>query len=164
MISHSLVDQFQTWPILWTMINTLWWLPAGDQWRKLRRITKEYMFSLQHLDASEVLRKEKAQELVNYVAHSVISEKPVNIGEVVFTTTLNVLSNFMFSKDLAKYDSASAHEFRDAVWSLLELVGKPNLADFFPIFKPFDPQRLLRKANVYGMKIMAILDRIIDER
>nr|GEX74639.1 cytochrome P450 [Tanacetum cinerariifolium] len=140
------------------------WLPVGDQWRKLRRITKEYMFSLQHLDASEVLRKEKVQELVNYVAHCSTSEKPVNVGEVVFTTMLNVLSNFMFSKDLAKYESASAHEFKDAVWGLLEIAGKPNLADFFPIFKPLDPQRLLRRANVHGMKIMAILDRIIDER
>ena len=70
----------------------------------------------------------------------------------------------MFSKDLAKYDSTSAHEFKDAVWSLSEIAGKPNLADFFPVFKPFDPQRLLQKANVHGKKIMAILDRIIDER
>lgn len=35
------------------------WLPAGDQWRKLRKITKEYMFSVQQLDASELLRQEK---------------------------------------------------------------------------------------------------------
>ncbi|GJY37768.1 geraniol 8-hydroxylase-like protein [Tanacetum coccineum] len=77
---------------------------------------------------------------------------------------MNVLSNFMFSIDLAKYDSASAHEFKDAVWGILEIAGKPNLADFFPIFKPLDPQRLLRKANVHAMKIMAILDRIIAER
>lgn len=35
------------------------WMEAGDQWRKLRRMTKEYMFSVQQLDASEVLRREK---------------------------------------------------------------------------------------------------------
>ncbi|GKA81457.1 geraniol 8-hydroxylase-like protein [Tanacetum coccineum] len=114
------------------------WLPVGDQWRKLRRITKEYMFSLQHLDASEVLRKEKICIRLHITEYKnlltmliIVVQVPVNIGGVVFTTMLNVLSNFMFSKDLAKYDSASAHEFKDAVWSLLET--------------------------------MAILDRIIDE-
>lgn len=37
------------------------WLPAGDQWRKLRRITKEYLFSVHRLDGSEILREEKVK-------------------------------------------------------------------------------------------------------
>lgn len=88
----------------------------------------------------------------------------MNIGGVVFTTSLNVLSNFMFSKVLAQYDSAYSQEFKDVVWSLMEVAGKPNLADFFPVFKPFDPQGLVQKGNVCGKKLMDILDRIIDER
>ncbi|KAK9056237.1 hypothetical protein SSX86_027327 [Deinandra increscens subsp. villosa] len=35
-------------------------LPAEDQWRKLRKICKEYIFSVQRLDAGELLRRKKA--------------------------------------------------------------------------------------------------------
>ena len=41
--------------------HSLVFLPAGDQWRRLRRITKEYLFSGQCLDRSERLRREKVQ-------------------------------------------------------------------------------------------------------
>ncbi|GJX42663.1 geraniol 8-hydroxylase-like protein [Tanacetum coccineum] len=139
-------------------------LPVGDQWRRLRKISKEYLFSLKQLDASEGLRKKKVQELLDYVGECCTTKRSVNIGEVVSTTSLNVLSNFMFSKDFAQYDSASLQEFKDAVTNLLEIVGSPNLVDFFPMFKPFDPQGFVRKINVYGKKIMAYMDRIIDER
>ncbi|GKA31782.1 putative pentatricopeptide repeat-containing protein [Tanacetum coccineum] len=47
---------------------------------------------------------------------------------------------------------------------VLIFVGKPNLADFFPLLKPFDPQGLIRKGNVYAVKLMNILDRMVDER
>lgn len=42
------------------------WLPAGDQWRRLRRISKEYLLSMQCLDASELLRQEKVH-VVEYI-------------------------------------------------------------------------------------------------
>ncbi|KAM0003321.1 putative geraniol 8-hydroxylase [Helianthus debilis subsp. tardiflorus] len=46
----------------------------------------------------------------------------------------------------------------------MEIAGKPNIVDFFPILKMFDPQGLLRRGNVCGRKIMTIFDRIIDQR
>ncbi|XP_071717742.1 cytochrome P450 76T24-like [Rutidosis leptorrhynchoides] len=140
------------------------WLPVGDQWRKLRKITREHILSVQRLDASEDLRQKKVQELLDHVNHCCINKKAVNIGAVVFTTALNILSNYIFSIDLAQYDSVSSQEFKEAVSGLLEIGGKPNLADFFPILKPFDPQGLLRKGNVYGKKLMDIFDRLIDQR
>ncbi|KAI3808969.1 hypothetical protein L1987_24932 [Smallanthus sonchifolius] len=70
----------------------------------------------------------------------------------------------MFSTDFAQYDSVSSKEFKDSVWAVLEVTGKPNVADFFPILKPFDLQGLVRRENVYGKKILTIFDRIIDQR
>ncbi|MFS7965725.1 putative ferruginol synthase [Helianthus anomalus] len=37
------------------------WLPAGDEWRKLRRITKECLFSRHCLDGSQQLRRQKVR-------------------------------------------------------------------------------------------------------
>lgn len=70
----------------------------------------------------------------------------------------------MFSLDLAQYDSVSSQEFKDAVWALMEVCGKPNLVDFFPILRPFDPQGLGRRVYHYGKKLLTIFDTIIDER
>ncbi|KAD3069184.1 hypothetical protein E3N88_37064 [Mikania micrantha] len=117
------------------------WLPVGDQWRRLRRISKEYLFSMQCLDATEHLRR-----------------------EIAFTTSLNVLSNLMFSMDMAQYDSESSKEFNDAVRGVLEVVGRPNIADFFPILKPFDPQGLFRRGSIHGKKILTTLNKIINQR
>ncbi|CAI9300183.1 unnamed protein product [Lactuca saligna] len=140
------------------------WLPAGDQWRKLRKITKEYMFSVQQLDASELLRQEKVQEFLNHVNRCCTNEEVVNIGAAAFTTTLNILSNFMFSRDFAQYDSMSSQEFKDAVCGLMKLGGKPNLPDFFPILKSLDLQGLRREGTVYANKLLSIFDKVINER
>ncbi|KAJ9564023.1 hypothetical protein OSB04_009183 [Centaurea solstitialis] len=143
---------------------SMFWLPVGDQWRRLRKLSKEHLFSVQQLDAGQLLRREKIQELVDYVNECFTSRKPINIGRVAFTTTFNVLSNFIFSTDMARYDSLESQEFKDAVSSLADVLGTPNLADFFPLLKPFDPQGLLQEANVYIEKAMAILDGMVEQR
>ncbi|KAI3681657.1 hypothetical protein L6452_36459 [Arctium lappa] len=140
------------------------WLSVGDHWRRLRRITKEHLYSVQGLQVSELLLGKKVQELVDHVNQCCTHEKPINIGAIVFTTTLNVISNFLFSLDFAQYDSVSSQEFKDAIRGLMEVGGKPNLADFFPMLKLFDPQGLIRRGNVYANKMLTIFDKIIDQR
>ncbi|KAJ0762592.1 putative geraniol 8-hydroxylase [Helianthus annuus] len=140
------------------------WRPVGEKWRKLRRISKEYVFSVQRLDASELLRQTKVKELVEHVDRCCTIEKAVNIGGIAFTTSLNVLSNLMFSMDFAQYDSSTSQKFKDDVWALLEIGGKPNITDFFPIFKFFDPQGLVRRGNVHGNRILTHFDNVINQR
>ena len=43
------------------------WLPVQTQWRKLRKICKELMFSVHSLDASRGLRREKLEKLSEYL-------------------------------------------------------------------------------------------------
>ncbi|KAM0003318.1 putative geraniol 8-hydroxylase [Helianthus debilis subsp. tardiflorus] len=66
--------------------------------------------------------------------------------------------------DFAQYDSSYAQEFKDDVWALMEIVGKPNISDFFPVLKFFDLQGLVRRGNVHGNKILTIFDNVIDQR
>nr|XP_043614843.1 cytochrome P450 76T24-like isoform X3 [Erigeron canadensis] len=140
------------------------WLPVGEQWRRLRRITREYLFSGQCLDDTQQLHMEKVHELLDHVSQCCIDEKAVNIGAIAFTTVVNILSNLLFSKDLCQYVSTESQEFKDAIWSLMEVGGKPNMADFFPILRPLDPQGLTRKGKVYFQKLYGIFDGIIDQR
>ncbi|XP_076886430.1 cytochrome P450 76T24-like [Bidens hawaiensis] len=120
-------------------------------------------FNLLH-QVSNLVQVEKVKEFLDHVSSCCISGKAVNIGGIAFTTSLNVLSNIMSSMDIDQYDSVSSQEFKDTVWAVIEVAGKPNVADFFPILKSFDPQGLARRAEVYGKKILSIIDRIIDQR
>ncbi|CAI9271567.1 unnamed protein product [Lactuca saligna] len=140
------------------------WMEAGDQWRKLRRMTNEYLFCVQQLDASEFLRRVKVQELVNHVNQCCREEKALNIGECAFTTSLNILSNFMFSMDLAQYDPKSTQEFQDLVLQVMQAGAKPGLPDLFPILQSLDPLELIWPENVYAKKMVNIFDKIINER
>ena len=64
----------------------------------------------------------------------------VDIGGAAFTAGLNLLSNIIFSRDLAHYDSNFSQEFKNTVWGVMGGVGRLNLADYFPAFRWIDLQ------------------------
>ncbi|KAL2477931.1 Cytochrome [Forsythia ovata] len=140
------------------------WLPVDNQWRKLRRIWKEHMFSLQSLDASQGKRQEKLHKLCDYLNQCCVNGHVVDIAEATFTTSLNMLSSTLFSVDFADFNSDSSQEFKDVVWNVLKCIGSPNFADYFPILKYVDPQGISRRTKFYYGKLFAILENIIDQR
>ncbi|KAL2477783.1 Cytochrome [Forsythia ovata] len=105
------------------------WLPAENQWRKLRRICKEHMFSMPRLDASWDLRREKLQKLFEYVSQCCVNGQAVNIGEAAFITSLNLISAAIFSVELSDFNSDSSQEFKDVFWGVMKCIGSPNFAD-----------------------------------
>jgi len=82
----------------------------------------------------------------------------------VFTTVLNILSTLIFSLDFSQYDPVSPQEFKELILALMEYGGKANLADFFPVLKPLDPQGIARQGSVLTKKILTIFDKLIDQR
>ncbi|CAA2978654.1 ferruginol synthase-like [Olea europaea subsp. europaea] len=140
------------------------WLPAKNQWRKLRRICKEQMFSIPRLDASWDLRLEKLLKLGDYVNQCCINGRAVNIGEAAFITSLNLISATLFSVEFVEFNSDSSQELKDVVRGVMECAGSPNIADYFPLLKYFDPQGISRRTKFYFEKLFAIFDGIIDQR
>ena len=122
------------------------------------------IFAPQRLDATEVLRLAKVQELLDHVNQSCKSGTPIDIGRVVFTTVLNAISNTLFSIDLAQYDSNLSQEFRDLLCGLAKEAGRPNIADYFPALRLIDPQGVRKRTRIYYSKLLAIFDGIINQR
>ncbi|KAM4072699.1 hypothetical protein ACB094_11G158500 [Castanea mollissima] len=111
------------------------WLPVSAQWRNLRRICKSHLFANQILDANQNLRRKKVQELLADIHNSSLNGDAVDIGKVAFRTSLNLLSNTIFSVDLVDPNSAIGRELSKLVHSILEVGSHPNLADYFPVLK-----------------------------
>ncbi|GMN52107.1 hypothetical protein TIFTF001_021247 [Ficus carica] len=140
------------------------WLPASSLWRNLRKISNSHLFSAMVLDANMNLRHNKVRDLLNRVHKSAETGEAVDIGRAAFETILNLLSTAFFSVDLADSTSDIARELKETVWNLMEEVGKPNLADYFPLLRKLDPQGIRRRAAIYIRKFMDLFDRIVEER
>ncbi|KAF9587832.1 hypothetical protein IFM89_005836 [Coptis chinensis] len=140
------------------------WLPSSLQWRTFRKICATQIFTAQRLNDNEGIRLTKVKDLIDHIREESKSKHTINIGQTVFSTILNMISNTLFSIDLAPYQSKSGGEFKAIVWGVLEEVGKPNFADYFPLLRSFDPQGIKRRMSVYFRKLDKLFDTIIDQR
>lgn len=145
-------------------MNSMVWLPVSPRWRNLRKICATEMFTMQRLDASQELRRKKVQQLLDYVRQRCKTGEAVDIGNAGFTTVLNLISNTFISVDMASYNSDSSQEFSKIVQTIMEEVGKPNLADHFPLLSLFDPQGVRGRVSFNAGKLLRIFDGIIKER
>ncbi|XP_021844510.1 geraniol 8-hydroxylase [Spinacia oleracea] len=141
------------------------WLPVGSsQWRTLRKICNSHVFSSSRLDASQSLRRNKVKDLLLYVEKCSQAGVAVDICQVAFTTSLNLLSSTFFSVDLGDPSSQFAREFKRTSRDITEEIGKPNIADYFPILQRIDPQGIRRRTSVHFGKIMSLFKTMIEQR
>ncbi|XP_050289096.1 cytochrome P450 76T24-like isoform X4 [Quercus robur] len=140
------------------------WIPTNAKWKNLRKASATQIFATKPLDATQALRQTKLQELLDHVNQSCKSGAPIDIGQLVFTTVLNSISNTFFSMDLAQYDSNLSQEFRDLACSVAEEAGRPNIADYFPALRLIDPQGVRKRTRIYFSKVFGIFDGIINQR
>ncbi|KAJ6701614.1 CYTOCHROME P450 FAMILY MONOOXYGENASE [Salix koriyanagi] len=140
------------------------WVPVDKRWRHLRTVCNRYIFANQKLDANQDLRREKIQELVAHVQEHCLAGKAMDIGQAAFTTTLNALSNIIFSLNLSDSSSDTASQFKEVVGSIMEEAGKPNLADYFPVLRWIDLLGIKHRQTIHFGKILSILDGIVNER
>ncbi|GLT56136.1 hypothetical protein SLA2020_292060 [Shorea laevis] len=77
--------------------------------------------------------------------------KNVNIRELAFTTVINMVSNMFwggtFEVEKGRHVNA---EFLEAVVLLTDILGKPNISDFFPKLACFDIQGVAEEKKVTG--------------
>ncbi|KAK4489107.1 hypothetical protein RD792_004901 [Penstemon davidsonii] len=112
------------------------YLPVGNQWRKIRKICKDQLFSNPRLDAGQSLRQEKLKQLCDYVRECCVKGQAVDIGEAAFITSLNLMSSTLYSQDFTSFNSESTTlEWREIIRGVLKTLGVPNVADFFPVLK-----------------------------
>ncbi|GMI96209.1 cytochrome P450, family 76, subfamily C, polypeptide 4 [Hibiscus trionum] len=140
------------------------WIPVSPLWRALRKVCNSHVFSNQKLDGNQHLRRDKIQQLIANVGNSCLKGEAINIGQAAFDTTINLLSNTVFSMDLVDSNSSVAREFKETVRGIMIEAGKPNLADYFPLLQKIDPQGIRRRIGVHFDKVLNLFDKLLDER
>ncbi|XP_030925134.1 geraniol 8-hydroxylase-like [Quercus lobata] len=142
--------------------GTLAWIPGDQIWRNRRRICSTQMFTSQRLDFLQHFRHKKVHQLVSHI--NKYKGTPVDIGSLAFATTLNLISNTIFSLDTVDPDFETAPEFKELVWKIMMDAGKPNISDNFPILRWFDLQGVRRHVKGSYTRMHEIFDDIISKR
>ncbi|KAF7072769.1 hypothetical protein CFC21_077857 [Triticum aestivum] len=140
------------------------WLPCTSPlWKRLRAVCTNHLFSARGLDATRAVREEKVRELVGSLrAHH--AGEAVDVGRVVFSGVLNLVSNVLFSEDVADMSSDRAQELEVLIRGMVEEFTKPNLSDLFPVLSALDLQGRRRRTTQYLRRFNDFFDPIIRRR
>ncbi|GLT91002.1 hypothetical protein SLE2022_089120 [Rubroshorea leprosula] len=139
------------------------WNPYGPEWRMLRKVCVVKMLSNTTLDSVYALRRREIRGTMAYINSRVGS--PVNVGEQVFLTILNVITSMLWGGTMQGDERAAlGAEFRKVISDISDLFGLPNVSDFFPALSRFDLQGLVKRMGTLASKLDTIFDRIIEQR
>ncbi|KAM7494131.1 hypothetical protein LguiB_028740 [Lonicera macranthoides] len=139
------------------------WTPNGPQWRMLRKVCVREMLSNTTLDSVYSLRRREIRGTIQYL-HS-RAGSPVNVGEQMFLTVMNVITSMMWGGTMEGEERANlGTEFRQVVNEMTGLLGMPNLSDFYPGLARFDLQGIKKKMKGLALRFDRIFEKMIDQR
>ncbi|WOG97670.1 hypothetical protein DCAR_0417011 [Daucus carota subsp. sativus] len=142
----------------------------GPYWRTVRKLCSMELLVNRRVNDSTEIREKCVDKLVCWIEQIIASSQvegksgEVELSELLFLMAFNVVGNLMLSKDLLDLSSTEGREFFDAMNQVTKWAGTPNLADFLPFLKPFDPFRV-RKNMAKGMGVaINIISSFLKER
>ncbi|XP_026453222.1 cytochrome P450 76A2-like [Papaver somniferum] len=138
----------------------------GPYWRMLRRLCVAELFSRKRIIDTAPLRRRCVDKLIKWIDDEAKeqSEHGVELARYVFASAFNVMGNIMLSRDLVDPKSSKGNEFFNLTSELTAITGKPNLADFFPVLRWFDPQGLKKHTEEKKNQVLDIVDSFIEGR
>ncbi len=136
---------------------------CNDYWRCLRSICKAELFSTEVLESQKHIRDKKVRELVGFLGSN--EGKVVNLGEAVYVTFTNILSNAIISVDFLDFEGKGiGKEIRKLIAEMVTLGMSPDISNLYPILSRLDFQGVQKKSDKIVKKFIAIWEDVLIER
>ncbi|XP_061345602.1 cytochrome P450 84A1 [Gastrolobium bilobum] len=128
----------------------------GPFWRQMRKLCVMKLFSRKRGESWQSVRDEVDAAVRSVVANT---GKAVNIGELVFNLTKNIIYRAAFGSS----SQEGQDEFIGILQEFSKLFGAFNIADFIPYLGGVDPQGLNTRLVKARGELDSFIDKIIDE-
>ncbi|XP_065855143.1 iridoid oxidase-like [Euphorbia lathyris] len=142
----------------------------GSGWRMLRRLVTLELTTGKKVIESVNIRRNCVDKMIRFIEEDAAAARSrgesgeIVLSRYVFVMTFNLIGNLVFSRDLIDPRSEEGSVFSDALDDVIKWSGKPNLADFFPFLKVFDPQRMRKNMEMALERSMNIVEKFMNER
>ncbi|KAI3812986.1 hypothetical protein L1987_17699 [Smallanthus sonchifolius] len=140
------------------------WMSPNETWRAMRKALNMYLTNQQKLDALNDLRQNVVDGTLEFLRESARKKVAVDIGKLACTVALNQLSNTILSQNVTSYKSDNIKGFKMTIETVMEVLGKFNIADIFPVLKPLDPQHIRRQAKAAFDWMDEVIEGFVSER
>eukprot|EP00262_Sarcandra_glabra_P010716 TRINITY_DN260_c0_g2_i1.p1 TRINITY_DN260_c0_g2~~TRINITY_DN260_c0_g2_i1.p1 ORF type:complete len:528 (-),score=40.98 TRINITY_DN260_c0_g2_i1:282-1865(-) len=139
------------------------WSPYGAEWRNLRMVCVQELLSNVKLDASYAIRRQEMRQTVTEVYAKAGTGTPVDLGDLLFQSALNVMTSLLWGNTLNGDEMARIRaEFGRVLVQIMGTIASPNISDLIPFLAPFDLQGVERRAKRIFTELDRILNSIID--
>ncbi|KAL7243292.1 hypothetical protein ACSBR1_015655 [Camellia fascicularis] len=132
------------------------WSHYGSEWRILRKLAVRGMLSNTRLDSVYSLRRREIRRAIGHIFRNRVGF-PVNISDQMFFIMFNVVTNMFWGCSIEGEDRVS-------IDGMIQLLGKPNISDFYPGLARFDLQGIEKKMRGMMKRVDEIFDMMIDQR
>ena len=134
--------------------------PYGPYWRQMRKLCTLKLLSNVKISQFQPMRRAELGLLVASLKRAAERREAVDLSARV--TALNGDMNFLMVFGM-KYSTMEEKGFKEAIREAMEMVGKFNLADYFPYVGVLNLQRLHGKMKRVSKFFDGILEEIIDD-
>lgn len=128
----------------------------GPFWRQMRKLCVMKLFSRKRAESWKSVRDEIGVVITN-VNDNI--GKPVNVGELIFNLTKNIIYRAAFGS----CSKEGQDEFISILQEFSKLFGAFNIADFVPCLRWIDPQGFNARLVKARGALDGFIDKIIDE-
>ncbi|KAL0296202.1 UNVERIFIED_CONTAM: Flavonoid 3'-monooxygenase [Sesamum radiatum] len=143
--------------------NDIAFCPYGSSWRTRRKLFVHDMLSNRSLDATFDLRKDEVRKVIRNIYTKI--NTPVKVWELASGISLNAIMSMVWGNTI---EGERKDKIGAAVSSLVarsfDLLGKPNVSDYFPVLARFDIQGVEKELSSIMQRVDEIFEDIINER
>lgn len=137
----------------------------GPYWRTLRRLCTTEFFVASRINSMQAVRRKCVDQMLHFIEQEgCLGKSAIDIGRFFSLMSFNLIGNVIFSKDLLDPNSKRGAKFFHHAEIIMELAGKPNIADYWPFLRHFDPQGIRWKSQFHIKRAYEIAGEFLKER
>nr|XP_025642774.2 cytochrome P450 81E8 [Arachis hypogaea] len=145
--------------------KTMAFVPYGDHWRSLRRLTSLELFTANRLAMLARVREDEVQLLLKQLFQDCKAQNlKVELRPRFFELSFNIMLRMISGKrNYGKDIDEEGKEFQILVKEMAELLGSGNLNDFIPLLKWIDFQGVEKRMVRLMKKMDGFLQKLLDD-